>query len=211
VPVIQPPVHASPATQPAERERARRFFNRVAPAFHVIDRHLLPEYRLVLRRLMLPADWSVLDLGTGTGTLALACAERGHAVTGIDTAERLLNRARRRLPEVDLRRMDLVDLPSLADGAYDVVAMAYLLHGLPPELRRFTLAEARRLARHRVIIFDYHGRGSWFIRLVERIEGPHYQSFVQRPMEQRLAAANLEILRTFPTSRFAGVWLTRAG
>jgi ubiquinone/menaquinone biosynthesis C-methylase UbiE len=193
----------------AERERTRRFFNLVAPAFCIIDRHLLPRYRLVLRRLRLPAGWSVLDIGTGTGTLATALVERGHPTTGIDTADRLLARARQAAPRADLRTMDLVDLPSMEHDSFDVVALAYVLHGLPTALCDLALAEARRLARQRVLVLDYDGRGPWYVRLVERVEGPHYRLFVERPMEDRLAEVGLEVERKIPMSHQSAAWLAR--
>jgi hypothetical protein len=60
-----------------ERHRTRLFFNLVAPAFHVIDRRLLPEYRQALETLNLDPGLSILDLATGTGTLADLAAEAG--------------------------------------------------------------------------------------------------------------------------------------
>jgi ubiquinone/menaquinone biosynthesis C-methylase UbiE len=91
----------------SERRRARRFFNRMSPLYPIVERHLFPQYRAVLARLALPPELGVLDLATGTGLLAGAFAERGHAVTGLDFAEKLLNRARRRFPGVDFRNLDL--------------------------------------------------------------------------------------------------------
>lgn len=82
-----------------ERRRARRFFNRMSPLYPIIERHLFPQYRDVLDRLALPPELSVLDLATGTGLLAGAFAERGHAVVGLDFADKLLNRARQRFPQ----------------------------------------------------------------------------------------------------------------
>ncbi len=195
----------------AERRRTRRFFNRVAPAFHVIDRNLLPAYREVLATLGLDPALTVLDVATGTGTLALAFAERGHTVTGIDFAERLLAKARRRLPGADLRLMDLVELPRFPDRSFDVVTTAYLLHGLPPGLRRFTLCEARRLARRHVLVFDYPGPGPWYVRIIEAIEGPHYPGFVARPFADLAAEAGLEVVLGGETSRHGGWWLCRPG
>jgi len=192
-----------------ERRRTRRFFNLVAPAFHVIDRNLLPAYREVLEYLGLPTRDTVLDLATGTGTLALAFAERGHRVTGIDFAERLLRRARRRLPDGDLRRMDLAELPSLPPSSWDGVAMAYLLHGLPPHFRRFVLCEAARLARRWVLVFDYPEPGPLFVRIIEWIEGPHYAGFVARPFEEHAAEAGLAVADRGATSRHGGWWLLR--
>jgi ubiquinone/menaquinone biosynthesis C-methylase UbiE len=182
-----------------ERHRTRRFFNLVAPAFHVIDRRLLPEYRRALEILGLEPELSVLDLATGTGTLAAAFAERGHRVAGIDFAARLLRRARRRLPQADFRLMDVADLPQLPDDTYDVVALAYVLHGMPPDMRRFALCQAGRLARRHVLVFDYSGPGPWYVRLIEWIEGPHYPSFVARSLADLAADAGLIVERKEPT------------
>jgi len=192
-----------------ERRRIRRFFNRVAPAFHVIDRNLLPAYREVLAALEFDPSLTVLDVATGTGTLALAFAERGHTVAGLDFAERLLARARRRLPRADLHLMDLAGLPRFPDRSYDIVAMAYLLHGLPLRLRRFTLCEAGRLARRHVLVFDYPGPGPWYVRIIEAIEGPHYPGFVARPFPEIATSSDLEVVRSGETSRHGGWWLCR--
>ena len=192
-----------------ERRRTRRFFNLVAPAFHVIDRNLLPAYREVLAHLALSPEETVLDLATGTGTLALTFAERGHRVTALDFAERLLAKARRRLPDADLRRMDLAELPSLPTDSWDGVTMAYLLHGLPPDFRRFVLCEAARLARRWVLVFDYPEPGPLYVRIIEWIEGPHYPSFVARPFEEQAAEVGLTVLDSGVTSRHGGWWLLR--
>ena len=189
------------------RRRTRRFFNLIAPAFHVIDRRLLPEYRQALETLSLDPGLSVLDLATGTGTLAAAFAERDHRVAGIDFAARLLRRARRRLPKADFRLMDLADLPQLPDDAYDVVTLAYVLHGMPPQMRRFALCQARRLARRYVLVFDYSGTGRWHVRLIEWIEGPHYPSFVDRPLADLAAEAGLIVERKERTSSTGACWL----
>ena len=194
-----------------ERGRTRRFFNLVAPAFHVIDRRLLPEYRRVLETLSLEPELSILDLATGTGTLAAAFAERGHRVAGIDFAARLLRRARRRLPQADFRLMDLADLPLLPDDAYDVVTLAYVLHGMPPQMRRFALCQARRLARRYVLVFDYSGPGRWHVRLIEWIEGPHYPSFVARPLAELAAETGLTVEREERTSSAGACWLLTHG
>ncbi len=47
-----------------------------------------------LRELLPPAPADVLDVGTGTGFVALFAAELGHRVVGVDLAEAMLERAR---------------------------------------------------------------------------------------------------------------------
>lgn len=62
----------------------------------------------------------VLDVGCGSGeTLALA-RFRGGEVAGIDPAADLLEIARERLPDADLRRGDMEDLP-YAEASFDAV------------------------------------------------------------------------------------------
>jgi len=190
-----------------ERRRAQRFFNLVAPAFRIIDRRLLPEYRGALASLGLAPSQSVLDLGTGTGSLARAFVERGHPVTGVDFAQRLLRRAARQVPTARLETMDLVDLPSLADRGFDIVAMGYLLHGLAPAMRRFVLCEAARISARHVLVFDYARPGPLLVRLVEWLEGPHYPSFVGRPFAEHAAEGELVIERRGVTSDAGGWWL----
>ncbi|HQT94886.1 MAG TPA: class I SAM-dependent methyltransferase [Thermoanaerobaculaceae bacterium] len=190
-----------------ETERARRLFNRAAPLFLLIERWLEPQYGAALDALELPPGLSALDLGTGTGSLAKILAERGHTVTGIDVAERLLRRAARRVPGARFRRMDLADLAGIPDGAFDLVSVAYVLHGLSPELRRLTLGHAARIAAQAVLIFDYAAPGPWYVRLVEHLEGPHYPGFVRAPIGEALAGLGLSLARTVPISPASACWL----
>ncbi len=190
-----------------EGERARRLFNRAAPLFLVIERWLEPQYRTALGALDLPAGLSVLDLGTGTGSLARALAERGHAVTGVDVAERLLRRAARRVPAASFRRMDIAGLDGVADGSFDLVTAGYVLHGLSPALRRLALGHAARIAARAVLIFDYAAPGPWYVRLVEHLEGPHYPDFVRAPIADAVAGLGLTLARTVPISPASAGWL----
>jgi ubiquinone/menaquinone biosynthesis C-methylase UbiE len=190
-----------------ERRRTRRFFNRMSPLYPIVERHLFPQYRDVLARLSLPPELSVLDLATGTGLLASAFAERGHGVTGLDFADKLLNRARRRFPRVDFRNLDVWHLDGIETGAYDLVSMGYFLHGLSPEFRRFILWETARIARTRVLIFDYGRDGGWFIRFIEWIEGPNYPVFIAEDRAKELHKEGLRIDREERVSDFGSYWL----
>ena len=73
----------------------------------------------------------LLDLGTGTGTLARGFAGRGASVTGVDPAEPLLREARRLSETEGVRveyrvgRAEDIDSP---DGAYEVVTAGQCWH-----------------------------------------------------------------------------------
>jgi len=190
-----------------ERVRAQSFFNRSSLLYPLVERHVLPQYREVLARLTLRPDLSVLDLATGTGVLAGAFAERGHAVTGLDFADRLLARARRQFPQVRFDHFDLVNLDQVDTAAYDVVCMGYVLHGLSAEFRRYTLTQSARIAAKHVLIFDYGRRGGWLVRLIERLEGPHYPEFVASDVAQELRREGLQISRAEQVSELGSYWL----
>jgi ubiquinone/menaquinone biosynthesis C-methylase UbiE len=191
----------------AERRRIRRLFNRAAGVLAIFDGHLRREYARALGRVELPHGLDVLDLGTGTGNLAASLTACGHRVTGIDFSERSLARARSTCPGVRLVLADLFDLGAVRSRSFDLVTLAYVLHGLPEALRPVVLGHAARISRDRVLVLDYAGRGPWYVRLIEFLEGPHYPSFTARPVADLLGAAGLTMVAHGTTSATGGYWL----
>ncbi|MEW6335778.1 MAG: class I SAM-dependent methyltransferase [Acidobacteriota bacterium] len=194
-------------TLAGERRRVRRLFNRAAGVLAVFDAHLRREYARTLDRVALGTGLDVLDLGTGTGNLAAALHGRGHRVVGIDFSERSLARARRSCPGVRLVLGDLFELGAVRSNIFDLVTVAYVLHGLPPPLRAAVLDHARRISRGPVLLLDYARRGPWYVRFIEFLEGPHYPSFAARPVAELLREAGLEIAEHGVTSKTGGYWL----
>jgi len=192
-----------------EREETRRFFNRAAFVFPIIERSLFPEYRRTLKKLNLDTNYTVLDLATGTGILAGAFAERGHPAAGYDFAEKMLRRARRKFPEVNFKQFDLSNLEKLAPDSYDITAMGYFLHGINPQFRRQVLFHAARIARRYVIIFDYCCRGSLLVRFIEWIEGPHYRQFIESDRSEEFDSAGLYIEKEISMSEYGSMRLCR--
>jgi len=104
----------------------------------------------------LPGQW-VLDLGTGTGTLARGFARRGCAVTGLDPAEAMLEQARRLDAEAGVSVEYVVgtaEESGLPDAAFDVVSAGQCWHWFD---RSRAALEARRLLRPggRLVIAHY--------------------------------------------------------
>jgi ubiquinone/menaquinone biosynthesis C-methylase UbiE len=190
-----------------ERRRIRRLFNRAAGMLTMFDGHLRREYARTLDRMTLSPGLEILDLGTGTGNLAAALAVRGHRVTGIDFSERALARARRSCPGARLVLGDLFELDAVRDGSFDLVTLAYVLHGLPETLRPVVLAHARRICRRAVLVLDYAGRGPWYVRLIEFLEGPHYPSFAAKSAAGLLLEAGMTLAAHGTTSATGGYWL----
>lgn len=91
-----------------------------------------------------------LDLGCGTGTNAMALAERGWQVTGVDFAPKAIGAARRRAVraglQIELLVGDVTDLDSLS-GPYDLALDIGCLHGVPKERRQAYAQGLTRLVR----------------------------------------------------------------
>jgi SAM-dependent methyltransferase len=87
----------------------------------------------------------VLDIGCGGGSVAAALARHGYDVTGIDTAEILVHKARDRCPGATFIAGNVADLPA-SYGSFDVIAMFDVLEHLddPGTLLASGLRRARR-------------------------------------------------------------------
>jgi SAM-dependent methyltransferase len=79
-----------------------------------------PTYEAALQRVELKPGQAVLDIGCGVGAFLRLVAERGARAFGLDASETLIEYARRRLPEADVRVGEMQALPYEDDG-FDLV------------------------------------------------------------------------------------------
>lgn len=105
---------------------------------------------------LLPSDWTVGDLGCGTGALLPIFAGHVARVIGIDASTEMLAAARGRvsgLSNVDLRQGTLEALP-MTDASLDAAVFALVLHHVPSPAE--ALAEAARVLKPggRLLIID---------------------------------------------------------
>jgi SAM-dependent methyltransferase len=80
----------------------------------------LPAYEEALRRVELEAGQRVLDVGCGAGFFLGLVAEREAKPFGLDASEALIELARKRVPQADLRVGDMEALP-FEDDIFDLV------------------------------------------------------------------------------------------
>jgi demethylmenaquinone methyltransferase/2-methoxy-6-polyprenyl-1,4-benzoquinol methylase len=152
-------------------------FDGIAPVYDLANRLMTAGLdggwrRAAARAVVGPGD-RVLDVGCGTGDLAIAARDAGGRVTGIDFAERMLERARRKAPDIDWVEGDALALP-FADAEFDAVVTAFTLRNL--EAIEDGLGEMRRVLRPggRLAVLDAtRPRGAaaifyrlWFDRLI---------------------------------------------
>ncbi|MGV0632957.1 class I SAM-dependent methyltransferase [Mycolicibacillus trivialis] len=141
-------------------------------------------------------DGEVLDAGCGHAELALALAERGHTVVGIDLSPTAIAAAtadakRRGLTNATFEAADISSLTGY-DGRFTTIFDSGLLHALPDELRdgylRSMLRAAAPGARFYILAF---GTGAF-----DGHEGPGPTQFSEEQLRDEVSRHwNVEQIR----------------
>jgi demethylmenaquinone methyltransferase / 2-methoxy-6-polyprenyl-1,4-benzoquinol methylase len=129
-------------------ESVRSMFDRIAPVYDAMNRLMTAGLDQRWRReaaeaVVKPGD-RVLDACCGTGDLAIAAAAAGGKVTAIDFSKPMLERARRKAPDIEWVEADALALP-FADGTFDAGTVGFGVRNLS-ELDK-GLRELRRVLR----------------------------------------------------------------
>jgi ubiquinone/menaquinone biosynthesis C-methylase UbiE len=148
-------------------------------------------------------NYSILDVGCGTGTQLALYRKPGCRLAGIDTSPAMLNIARRKLG--DRAELYLEDAAGtrFADESFDLTTIVLVLHEMPGRLRPEVVKESLRVTKRsgRVMIMDYHfgpypfPRGLFYKVLVTMMEisagkehYAHYRDFMRSHGLEGLAA-----------------------
>lgn len=151
---------------------------------------------------LLPADWMVADIGTGTGYLLGVLADRFRKVIAVDPAEAMLAVARQR-PEVrqadniEFREGGLQELP-LACGEVDLVIASLVLHHVEdPEGAMGEMARCLRPGGMLLVIEQRpEGSDEFYDRMGDRWWGFDPENLVSLASKRGFAAIRTCGLRT---------------
>jgi ubiquinone/menaquinone biosynthesis C-methylase UbiE/DNA-binding transcriptional ArsR family regulator len=139
------------------RTKSQEFFSSSAGQWDRLRDDLFGDrFHLAALPAFADSEWTVGDLGCGTGQLTAALAPFVHHVIAVDASAAMLQAAKKRLHGIDnieLRRGDLEALP-IDDGRLDAATLALVLHHLPEPGR--ALADVARVLkpRGRLLIVD---------------------------------------------------------
>ncbi len=156
--------HSHTAEQPAQTEGK---LIRWAPYYDFMVEVTSLGHASMLRRMTVdnaqikPGD-SVLDVGCGTGDVALLAKTRANAgkVYGIDPSPEMIavarSKAARKKQEIDFRVSVIEALP-FPDASLDVVTSSLMMHHLPEDLKARGLVEVLRVLKPggRLLIADF--------------------------------------------------------
>jgi len=173
----------------------------------------------VMRRLAIPSvvdrvretnNPRILDVGCGTGRflLQLAAAVPHAKLYGLDLSPNYLRRARKVLAGHDgvaLVADDAENMP-WASGFFDVVTSVFLMHELPPRVRRRVACEIARVLAPggTVVICDsaQYGDGADVKGLLDAFprayHEPFYKGYLRDDLGRLLVDAGLEVEATRP-------------
>jgi len=124
---------------------------------------------------LLPAHWTVADLGCGTGLVTVELAKRVERVVAVDVSQAMLEAARKRTAGLDNVQLHCAELESLdmedaaCDAALLVIVLSYLVRPKP------VLEQMRRILKPagRAVVIDLmrHDRDDFRRQMGQRCLG----------------------------------------
>jgi ubiquinone/menaquinone biosynthesis C-methylase UbiE len=104
-------------------------------------------YNLLLNRLDLKQDETVLDVGCGTGTILKRISERIHIYGyGIDVEENMITQAKSKCPDMNISISNCTQMP-FEDGQFDIVTACMAYHHFDDK-KGFAKEASRVLKNH---------------------------------------------------------------
>ena len=166
-------------------EKSKRIFNSIAGIYNLFYGYQKRSFHKVIEQVKDDIDItlydSVLDVGCGTGALCSVLSSKGLTVTGVDPAERMLQKAGSNPDNkgVEFIQGSVLDGLPFDDNSFDLAFASHVAHGMQTELRKKMYKEMSRVAKEYVIIHDYNDKKTPLTSFVEWLEGGDYFHFIK--------------------------------
>ena len=161
-----------------------QLFSRWAPVYDVFEL-ILSDVRNQITKEINPINKSVLDVATGTGSLAIDLSKSAEKVVGIDLSSKMLDVAEKKRKNDNLSFL-LMDASCMKfnDEEFDVVTISLGLHDMPLDIRTLVLKEVKRVLKRngKLYILEYdlpqNPLGAVSSRLINTFESKYYLDFI---------------------------------
>jgi len=203
-------------TQLRERQAdSRAFFADAAEQWDQTRREMYGEVFMHQALLsLLPGDWTVADLGCGTGTVTCELAKHVRQVIAVDASDAMLDAARRHAAafnNVDLRRGEIESLP-IDDAACDAAMLVLVLSYLPDP--GAALQQTRRILRPggRAVVVDLmrHDRDDFRRQMKQHCHGFEADQLVAMLSEAGFVSPTCQPLSPEPDAKGPALLLAAA-
>lgn len=148
-----------------------------------------------------PSNKTVLDVATGTGSLAIALSHTAKKVVGIDLSSKMLAVAEKKnkhnnlsFLQMDASKMDF------HDNEFDIVTISLGLHDMPLEIRTAVLNEIKRVLKKdgTLYVFEYdlpkNNIIAWCTsQLINIYESRYYLNFIETDLTNYLQTFGFKV------------------
>ena len=166
-------------------DRSESLFNWIAPLYglfyHKQKRHFSKIVNGHVNGLDLKTYASVLDVGCGTGALCAVLHKSGLTVTGVDTAEKMLQVASKNHENkgISFIHANAIEALPFSDKCFDISIASYVAHGMGQYERKRLYAEMSRVTKFKVVIYDYNETRTLLTTIIEWLERGDYFHFIK--------------------------------
>jgi len=116
-----------------KEEIVRKGYDQIAPHFGVFRSQFSNEQELDFLCSLLPEKAKILDVGCGNGIpVARYFVRKGYEVTGVDISEKMLELARKNVPQATYFNYDMNEL-DFEENSFNAITALYSLFHVPKE------------------------------------------------------------------------------
>jgi len=148
---------------------------------------------------------NIVDIGCGTGALAVVLSDMGHKLTGVDGSWKMIDIAIRKTKgrEINFIVSDATKKIQLEDKSFDMAITSFVAHGFKKEDRFKLYSEMERLSRKYIVISDYNKKRAMLTSIAEFMEGGDYFNFIKEVEEElKSRFGNLRVINNGRLSAF---------
>lgn len=177
-----------------------QLFGRWAPIYDIFEL-LLSGIRKDVVQEVNAAGKSILDVATGTGSLALELSHSAKKVVGIDLSAKMLEvaKAKKGGDNLSFLQMDASQM-IFDDEEFDAVTISLGLHDMPIDIRSAVLKEVKRVLKKdgKLYIFEHdlpknELLGQVSANIINILESRYFLDFVHSDFESYLQSLGFKI------------------